>query len=216
MFLDEVQAFEDGLAADKYAGLVEDGVFFRRGSGPVLISAPHAVDHYRSGLVKESDMGTGGLAFYLGEVLDASVVVLQFGRFPWEVWDEREDAFAGVLRRELFGGDVGLVVDLHGMSDSHGVDVCVGRGPVPGMTEGLFAERFMDLGTRNRLLVSVDDPFDASPQYTVTNFVQGCEVPAVQIEVAKRFRQVENDPKGFIRAAELIAGVIDEVKGSLF
>lgn len=169
-----------------------------RASGLVL-TAPHAVGLRRDRRSKPADIATGGLAVLLARCVGASVLAAARPREADPSWvgaHPLKDALADVLAR----GSV-AVVDVHGMHDGHGVDVCVGLGPDPRGGTGLLAEALTGPLRQAGLKVSVDAPFTARRTTTVTAFAQSRGVPAVQLEVARRWRDPWADPA---RAAQLV------------
>lgn len=128
--------------------------------------------------MKFSEPFTGGLALAAAEVLDQSAVAVtgrQCGDANWDDDHALKD-IVGLL-------NPAAVVDLHMMRDSHGPQVCLGRGSVPDLADPLACALQGEL-TRAGLECSVDVPFDASRHTTVTTHSQRQGRHAVQVEVA--------------------------------
>ncbi|WP_167140536.1 hypothetical protein [Diaminobutyricimonas sp. TR449] len=100
-----------------------------------------------------------------------------------------------------------LIIDLHGMSDSHGIDLCVGLGRHPG---GLAIEASQVIqnafaGYR----VTENYPFSAQADYTLTSFVQREHMTeCIQVEIGAAYR----DPSSAPAAA---SGLIERFVASL-
>lgn len=160
---------------------------------PVLISAPHAVNHHRFGASKRADRRTGGLAEVVGEATGAGVLTAAGRVSEWGSWEERTDGFVRILRREALRRT--LILDLHGMGDRHGTDVCIGTGgesgPALRRAVGCLDRQFA--GYR----VSIDDPFDGSQWYTVLQYGRELGIAVIQLELSASLR----DPRGNAAAA---------------
>jgi len=131
----------DALAAIAASGVCPvpgDFSVVETSGGRVLFTAPHAVCHYAAGTpgkVKGADVGTGDLAIKLAAESGSRALVAQA---PWPGNANADSVSVCVFKqrvlRLLDDGLVTTVIDLHGMSERHGLDVCVGSG---GMGAGL-------------------------------------------------------------------------------
>src|SRR5258708_38013862 len=140
-----------------YRGTGDDGsIDYAERSSDLLISAPHAVNHFCDGAPKVADRRTGGLSKLLGDRLGVASLAPVGAVDDWRTWPERADPFRRALDRSVRRG--ALVVDLHGMKDSHGVDVCLGFGPRPSGRVRLLAEALT--AALAPLHVARDVPFD--------------------------------------------------------
>lgn len=195
-------AREARYAAANYDGDGEPITLVERASS-VLITAPHAVNHHRpDGTAKVADLATGSLAEIVAEATGHSVLTASRRVEPWAAWNERDDPFGRALATQLTRSDLGLVVDLHGMSDEHGVDLCIGLGPQPGDAESIIAEALQREFAE--LTVVRNAPFPARATSTITAHVQGRGLSAVQLEIARRWRRPEADAP---RARRLLEGL---------
>ena len=97
------------------------------GTVPVLFSAVHATPHRRQGNHKGAERMTGALAIALANALDASVILPVAAQPDDPNFDMYDDApFKQVLANIL--GKYRLVLDIHGMADHWGPDICIGVG----------------------------------------------------------------------------------------
>lgn|GEM_PF-1896669 len=182
------RALEAAYASRGYAGAGPPwSAVLRTGSLPLLWSAPHAVRHMRHGRGKRAERGTGGLAELLALETGAIAVCAAGHVGNWEIWKEREDAFAASLRSFSQGR---LVIDLHGMTDHHQADLCIGLGPSPSLLSRSFAALLLYRFSAAKVLVNA--PFDATPAYTVTSFVQQhLHGDALQLEIRAGWRELD-------------------------
>lgn len=180
--------FEPTYAANSYHGSQPaDSIHWvdRTATSRLVIVAPHAVWHHRGGVPKQPDLYTGGIAEAVGERLGASVLTVTGEVSDWQDrWEQRSDAFSQVLR-SLPADSV--VIDLHGMSDQHGVDVALGtagRAHAPGVAAVVSAFQANEDGRT----VDVDGVFAAKSAYTDTSFLASRGVTCVQVELSRSLR----------------------------
>lgn len=172
------------------------------GSARLLLTAPHSLHHFRHGRKKSADRYTGSYAELLHAALDARAVIPTGPIGSWDTWEDRDDPFRHALDRLCTPST--LVVDLHGMSDSHGVDVCLGLGPAPSTASEDVAHHLAEDLRPYR--VSIGTPFSATPHYTVTAYVQTrTPADAIQIEMAANIRNPAQDPE---RSADFLRRLI--------
>lgn len=160
----------------------------RAGAIPVVVCAPHAVAVPRAGGSRLADRRTGGLALFLAQVTGAYAVVATAPP-PYRSWPCRTDAFAAAVREHARAGHV--LLDLHGMRDAHGPDVCLGtRGRADPGTAAVRDVLRTELSGRFR--VTVDEPFAADAPHTIMTLLHTEGGTGIQVELAARLR----DPAG--------------------
>lgn len=169
-----------------------NSVLQHEGIRPVIFTAPHSLNHYRNGQVKLADRWTGSMAEILATETGSGYLTACGEIAEWSSWENRTDDFK--LSLDELTLTPTLVIDLHGMSDRYGVDLCIGLGPAPDETTMKFADEISRGMARYR--VSINDPFSADPAYTVTNYVQReTASSALQLEIASRFRNPQTSAK---------------------
>ena len=188
----------------------EEPFFISLGELPVLISAPHAVRHYRQKKIKISDQFTGATAFLLHRLTDCHVLATAklYGGDP-NVDNPciYKNKIAEICQREK----VKLVLDIHGAAREHDFDVDLGTddgrtllGKNKILT--LLERSFQDFGLHR---ISRDH-FAASGSNTIANYVgRELKIPAVQLEINKQFRVPGQNPQGFHR---LLGALVSSVK----
>lgn len=178
-------AFEQQYQRNYYHGSHMPGTVHQApGTTPVLFSAPHAVGHWRETRMKVADVGTGGLTDILHTLTGASTIVQAGAAIRDGNWYPNAE-LKRPLARALDG--VNAVIDLHGMRDNYGIDVCIGLGALPETSVDLA--RILDTTLRKHgIQVAVNDPFNATHPGTVTSFCQSAGTPAVQLEIARKLR----------------------------
>ena len=172
----------------------------RHGPAPLAFTAPHSVRHHRHGMLKKTDIHTGGLAELLA--LEAGgLAVTSLGRLAADPnFDRGPTPFRRRLLAELKPGV--LVLDLHGMDDRHGIDAVIGMGAHPdARSEWAAAELEWALAARG-LSVRSGHPFPASHPGTVTSTLQAAGFSAIQVELAAGRRRPLRAPEATLPLVE--------------
>ena len=174
------------------------------GVAPLLVSACHATPHIREGRAKEAEVTTGALALALARELHASAIVPacvqtddpNFGApGPYKATLEQ---LVGRLRPLL-------VVDIHGMRDDWGPDICigVGKGHVPPPSR-----RFVGSLLGRGLTIGINYPFESSRPSTVSQFVRELGCVALQLELALRCRTPPKIEDAFAALGDSLAHAV--------
>ncbi len=200
-WIDLDQRYQAGTAGGAVIHVAEHG---RAG---LIFSAPHSVRHRRRGVEKAADMRTGGLAELLAESVGGRAVS-SLGRLAA---DPNFDLGAVPFRERLLGllrpGD--LVVDLHGMGDTHGWDAVIGLGARSQRRTRLAAEHLREILAGHGLRAAIGRPFPASHPGTVTSTVQAAGWPALQVEIAACRRRPLREAE---RAEPMLAALLEWVR----
>ncbi len=184
----------------------ESAHVLRSGSGKVLITAPHAVNHIREGSTKIVDYCTGPIAKALSDLTGAHLLYLNYYSRDPNYYDDT--SFKEALANFVPSNNIKLVVDIHGAADSHGWDVDLGD------INGASLLNFKDLasvatgffnqyGIAN---VSKNDFSGGERQNTVTKFVsEKLKVDAMQFEIARKYRcETDEQTAAVIKALKRI------------
>jgi len=62
---EQIIHLEEFFSASHYNGCGEEKFIIEEGTIPIIVSAPHAVNHFRNGYIKSADVLTGGIARFL-------------------------------------------------------------------------------------------------------------------------------------------------------
>ena len=153
-------------------------------SAQILFCAPHALNHFRHNKIKIADIFTGSLCCLLSEKTNqANLVPVCLSKKS-----DYLDLGCEYVQRVKYAVESGLIiVDIHGMSDDYGLDVCIGAGPKPSVMVNNLCNYLADKLSDYK--VAINSPFNALANYTVTNFVQTrLGGDAIQIEIASHLR----------------------------
>ena len=131
---------------------------------------------------------TGALAIALANALDASVILPVAAQPDDPNFDMYDDApFKQVLANIL--GKYRLVLDIHGMADHWGPDICIGVGDdlrVPSLQ--LLLRNLEYCSAQEGLVAAVNRPFASRHPGTVSSFARRNGCAAAQLELAARCR----------------------------
>lgn len=178
----------------------EDPFWFSLGKLPVLVSAPHAVRHYRHKKIKMSDQFTGSIVYLLNQRIGCHAIATTklYGGDPNVdspcVYKER-------IAEMCAKGKVKFVLDIHGAVRERDFDVDFGTN---GGRTLLGNTRMLEVVERNFQAFGLSkishDHFAASGPNTIANFIaRELGIPAMQIEINKQYRVPAQNPQGFHR-----------------
>ena len=174
-----------------------DTVRVLRGS-TILLTAPHAVPHAQHATPlagpdrKKHDGATGQIAETIAHVTGTSALI---ACPPWTGNANADPLdlcpFKQTMVRMIAEQKVRYVLDIHGMSAHHGVDICVGTGGTATDTlTDVLCGFFADAG----LSYSINEPFSASGTGTVRANASAAGAWALQLELAPHFRDPHRHP----------------------
>lgn len=193
-------AIETFFSARRYEGLpLPRPVHILFGSLPVLVSAPHAVRHPRNGRLKLHEKFTGSLAMLMHHLTGCSAIFA----VRTDSSDPNLDPvspYKDELARLITAQPVAMVLDLHGMKDFYAMDIdlgtmndtsLLGRGDLV----GIFKTTLEKHGIGR---VEVNKRFRGDLSVSITRYAsQTLGVPAIQVEIARRWRDPRQDPNKF-------------------
>lgn len=174
-----------------------DTVRVLRGSN-VLLTAPHAVPHAQHPTPlagpdrKKHDGATGQIAETIAHVTGTSALIVCP---PWTGNANADPLdwcpFKQAMVTMIAGREVNYVLDLHGMSAHHGVDVCAGNG---GTAPDMLTEDLCGFLTDAGLSYSINKPFAALGAGTVRANASAAGAWALQLEFAPHCRDPHRHP----------------------
>lgn len=212
IFLKEIKQLEKIFSANKYNGSGERDFVIEKGEIPVLISAPHAVNHFRNGKVKSADLYTGGIGAYLQRITNCHFMYsARFcGKDP--NYDRIEDnIYQQELKKYVDANKIKVVIDLHGANEKRGFAIEMGTAPDsesdfdkkgdPSLKKyGYIAEEIRYIFENQ--FRKIENPkeeiwknriFDAGGQNTVTKYIyQNTDAISIQLEINRIYRNPEN------------------------
>jgi len=181
-----------------------EGIALRRGSRPVLFSAPHACRHKRGRRWKQEDEYTATIAEWLHRLTGAHAMYLTHSIDP----DPHDDDSRNIYKKTLAGfveqNPVALVIDLHGIMGNRQFGIALGtmKGQSCTPYQTAVIECFEEVGFRRHTPHHLDTLAVNHPRYTggltmptITRFAhQELGLAAVQIEINAWVRVLERLP----------------------
>lgn len=202
---------EKKYAENRYNGDIERKSPFTVLHGPlnILLSAPHSVNHFRQQRSKKADVYTGALAELLHESTGCiSIISSRFSR------EDPNFITGGTYKKALSAlcrdHSVSLIIDIHGASESRAFDIDLGTINGRSISKedvsrirGIFASNGIEDIREN-------DTFSASHTGTITHYaMSNLHIPAIQMEINRRFRKPEEDIGSFMRLLTSLKEIID-------
>lgn len=230
---EQIQRLERAFSRNKYNGGGRKNFRFVRGRIPVVVSAPHAVNHFRNGEIKRADLFTGGIARWLAEKTGCHCITSTRFSKSDPNFDPNENGanrYQESLCQYVSENDIQIVIDLHGAAATRPYFVEIGTAPVLNPLDGSVDENrslhghffiaslirysmeFVfgnvpgtDICVQNRV-------FTAAEQNTVTKQVSmATEAAAVQLEINQKCRKdkdlLEQLVKGLCIVIETLGAV---------
>ncbi|GAB6151942.1 hypothetical protein JCM17380_06920 [Desulfosporosinus burensis] len=190
----------------------EDPFWFSIGNLPVLVSAPHAVRHFRHKKIKMSDQYTGSIVYLLNQLTGCHAIAATklYGGDPNIdspcIFKEK---ISEIVRQEK----IKLVLDIHGAAREREFDIDFGTDD--GRTL-LGKDSLLETLKRNIQAFGFNkisyNHFSASGKNTIANFVASeLKIPAVQVEINKQYRVPAQNPQGFHRIIGAFVETIHEL-----
>ena len=206
----QAQRLEAPFAANQYDGRARPhrGDFvWLAGTGPILISAPHAVNHRREGRIKYADRYTGAIAREVQRATRRPLIARTQGPHGdpnWDLVSPYKKAIGAAAQR----GQIGCVLDLHGAARRHHFDVALGTA---GRGISRLDEIVAVFERAGLSQVVVDGArFNANHPGTVTWYVaHRLGLPALQIEINGFYRNPVRRPIAYRQAEAALIDLVD-------
>lgn len=161
------------------------------GQLPILISAPHTVNHVRDGNIKRQDGITGGIAEYLCQKFHTYGVIRTWnhGDDPNYSQDSVSMAYRDQIVRLVQEYDIKWVFDLHGIKWRWKTDINLGINDGRNICcANSMIRHFAELWPDD-LIVKIDEPYKAASPWTVSSYVhRQTSSNCVQIELGPKAR----------------------------
>ena len=207
-----------------------------RGNIPVMLSAPHAVSHFRNGKIKYADTYTGGIALYLQKITGCHLIYATYLPDKDPNFDEQEKNEYQILLKKYLqemkatGTPVEVLFDLHGVLPTREFAIELGTAPSSKASEAerkedltslhnlkdindivinAFERNFANLDTAKKS-VWKNVKFTAGDQNTVTkNISENTDTACLQIEINKEYRNHENKAQ-MLALVNALSDIINE------
>ena len=211
---EQIATNEKIFSANNYDGNVGENYKIIRGNIPIMLSAPHSVNHFRNEQKKWADLWTGGIAFYLQQITGCHLIYNACFAEKDPNFDALENNdYQNALRQYLKNTPVYVLFDLHGSSASREYAVELGTAPSPDKSEhekqedltslhgikiiedvvmSAFNQNFAKLETLKKS-VWKNKIFSAGGQNTITKGISGTtDTACLQLEINAEYRNPNN------------------------
>lgn len=196
------QALADYLARHVEMNPSATEFLVRLSESRTLLTAPHTKATLRDGVYKARDNNVGVIAMEAGRLSNSAVLL------PTTPGDTDGNWQDGSRFRALLTQVIGdrVLIDVHGMSDKHGVDLVIGTAG--GTSPAWLIEAAHAAALRAGFTVEVrhTGPLSAGT-VTLTALANRSYNGGVQVEIARRLRNPKTDPLSFSQVIDVIAEV---------
>ncbi len=239
MVLDElkrIKKIERKFSRHKYNGSKKAGFVIVPGRIPLMISAPHAINHFREGQLKCADRFTGSIAILLHQ-LTGCHIIYSSGYFNGDPnYDNlNSNPYQQALIEYLKEHNIPVLIDLHGASESRPYAVEIGTAPERDMDNNIIGNPYSSLNGHDFIgkLVRLsfdyafqrldntiptdiweNTIFDAGSQNTVTKSVsRNSNTASIQLEINGHYRN-QNKPNlmaALMQGLKIIIEILSKV-----
>lgn len=152
------------------------------GTIPVILSAPHAVNHTRrNGKPKSADVFTGSIALLLQKITDCSAIVLT--RYEKD-YSQRLKEFRARVKTTAAKNNVRYLIDLHGAAAERKYDIYLGTARGITMEDSLLQGIKQIFHANGFQKVADNILFTAESPETITHYAWNkVGLQSIQIEV---------------------------------
>lgn len=202
---EKIIKLEKQFSSNNYNGSSKSQFTIKEGSVPIMISAPHAVNHYRRGNIKYADMFTGTIAEYIHRVTGCHAI---YSSMYTQSDPNYDDLNSNAYQQELIGyvkeNNIYTVLDIHGAAAHRGYAIQRGVPHVPNKSTYLDYEnvdsiiyRIFEKHFRYSTLVKKEIDrnyeFGTTGQNTVTKCLsENTNAICIQLEINRVFRNPDN------------------------
>lgn len=155
------------------------------GSGAVMISAPHNVEHVRNGIIRFAEPQTGLLAIGLHKKLNVPVIVKTVNENDDANFDEVSSYKDRLVKYLNAHKSIKLLIDLHQLAPERETAVDIGIADGINFVDDEFVSQIVYAFQKNGIdNVVTDFPFKGAGKNTVSSFVRArCDVQTIQLEL---------------------------------
>jgi len=201
---------ETQFISNNYFGSSEKDYEYKKGSIPILISAPHTVKQWRNESYKSADIYTGALAKTLHESTGAHVIYKASTNGD-ENYTTEETEYRKKIKDIVAKNDIKVIIDLHGMSSDKESNIDIGTGSSSNVN--LLGQNYIlslvgsSLGNNN---YTVNKYFSGGKTYTMSGYCSSnIGVPTLQLEINKKYRT--SDSENFSYMANKLTAMINNL-----
>ncbi len=173
----------------------------KKGKIPVMISAPHAVNHFREGKCKYAERYTGGIARYLKKELGCHIIyTTRYMQADVNFDDENECNYKTELLKYVEENHIKVLIDLHGAAATRESAVELGTGDENhislqgyGFIALIFKLIFEKKLNDDNANIDVNKVFAATNPNTISRYISSkAHIPCMQLEINEKYRKMDH------------------------
>ncbi|MDD2180872.1 MAG: hypothetical protein PHW32_00705 [Bacilli bacterium] len=189
-----------------------------KGVIPILLSAPHTVNHFTNGNKKKAELLTGGLVKLLHQLTGCHIIYKN--KNDGYNFNNDGSGFATTYKNKIIeiinDEEIELFFDIHGMAEDRYLDIDLGTDYGDNLNNFKLIPETIKLFFEEQGIMNVgfNQLFPASFQRTVTKTTSTLtKIPAVQIEINRIYRDVDY-PQNLIKLITSFENLISFFKQS--
>lgn len=185
----------------------DDEFIIDKGTMPVMISAPHTVDHFRHGHYKIADLYTAAVTQYLHKLTGCHIIYSVSCKSTDPNYDDNDSsAYKQALRLFIIENDVKVLIDLHGCLETNPAAIEIGTVDttdkslqkyswIAPLVVEIFRKHLKNSMQQYGKIIVKNQKFTASNPNTITNFIfSTLGIPCFQLEI-NRILEILTDQK---------------------
>ncbi|WP_018589105.1 SH3 domain-containing protein [Terrisporobacter glycolicus] len=205
---------EAQFICNNYFGSSEKDYEYKKGSIPILISAPHTVKQWRNESYKSADIYTGALAKTLHESTGAHIIYKASTNGD-ENYTTEETEYRKKIKDIVSKNDIKVIIDLHGMTSDKDSDIDIGTGNSSNINllgqDYILSLAGSSLGNNN---YTVNKYFTGGKTHTISAYCGSkLGVPTLQLEINKKYRT--SDSEEFSYMANKLTDMINDLSNKV-
>lgn len=200
----KIAQYEKEFAKRNYNGGGKQNFIIRPGKIPIMISAPHAINHFREEGEKRAEKYTGGIARYLQKATQCHLIYsARYAKADPNYEEKGEYKLA--LGKYVRDHGIKVLIDLHGCREEWGVmadlgTMDIGNSSLKGysfvgdLLKYSLEYRLSGLMDQGKEYVTNNKYFSAGNTNTITRYIsQNTDTACIQLEIGYQCRDVERE-----------------------
>lgn len=202
--------YESVYSNNDYKGneLSKECYSIKKGTLPILISSPHTVHHSRKNRLKEAEEFTGSLGDIVQSITDCFYIctIRDDKEDPYEI---EETQYKKAVKELVSKHNIKYFIDLHGAALKRPFDIDLGTNNGQLLEDNISKEIITIFHQNSMTDISLNEMFKADKIQTLSNYsFNVLNVPSIQIEINRRFRNPDSNIEEF---SKLVSSIIQIV-----
>lgn len=194
----KIALLDEEFSTNNYQGLTNSpSITTLEGKNNILLSAPHAVSHFRNKRLKHGEQFTGGIVKYLHEKTHSHAIIKSKtdGTDPnWINGTWYKNQIMNITKKN----NINFLIDLHALNPNRENEIVLCTNNLKNIQEKKeFLTTFISIlkmhGFKN---IEVDTIYKANASYNISNYIsKKAGIPCLQIEINTRLLNPKNANK---------------------